>query len=94
VPGQRGAVGSGALHPDPIELTVPGQPRQQCPVAGGVGGELSVTELSTDMVEHRRVVGFAVSIDAARDRARRCCDAGHRRNSSACIGLGRHAGAG
>ena len=87
VPGQPGAVGSGAFHPDPLELTVPAQPSQQLTVAGRIGRELPVTELASDLVKHRRMVALAVGVDAARDRApRRGGHAGHRRTSSARTG--------
>jgi len=81
VPSQRAAVDLGALHPDPIELTVSGHPPQQRPVARGGVGEPLITELPTDLVEHDRAVRFAVSIDAARDRA--CRKAASRRLAEA-----------
>jgi len=79
MPRKGGTVGAGALHPHPLELTVAAQPGQQSPVAGRGCGELPVAELTANLVDHRGVVGLAMSVNAADDgdRGRRAGHAGH-----------------
>jgi hypothetical protein len=76
VPGQSGAVGPGALHPDLDQLTEGGQPGQQRPVAGAGRGELGVSEQSPGAVERRRVMGSAMGVHATEDSYARACHHG------------------
>ena len=71
LPSQARPVGPGPLHADPLEMSVPLQPVQQCLVAGRGRGKLPIAKLTTYGVERRSVVGLAVGIDTARDNRRR-----------------------
>jgi hypothetical protein len=77
MPGQRCAVGAGALHSERGDLTVPAGPGQQPPVAGRRGREAGVGQRPTDLVDHGRVVHIAVGVHADGDNPPR---AGHARH--------------
>jgi hypothetical protein len=69
-PGQPGAVGPSALHPDRAELPVATQPPKQLAVAVGVGAELGVGQQPAVLVDDGGVVGAAVGVDPADDNPR------------------------
>jgi hypothetical protein len=69
-PGQPGAVGAGAFHPDRAEPPVATQPPQQLAVAVGVGAELGVGQQPAVLVDDGGVVGAAVGVDPADDNPR------------------------
>jgi hypothetical protein len=65
--GQRCTVGTGAFHSDALHGAGGHQPGHQAPITGRRCRELSVTQMPTDGVDHRRVVGVAVRIHAGSD---------------------------
>jgi hypothetical protein len=79
MPGQARAVGAGALHPDPGQLTEALQPPSQGRIARRGRRELVVTRLPAQMVDHRDMMGLAMGVNATDDNAgftghaRHCC---------------------
>ncbi len=69
-------------------------PAQQGAVAAGGGGEIAVAEVAAEVVDDRGVVGVAVGVDSARDRAVRERHAEHRCTCSARTGWVQRAAAG
>jgi hypothetical protein len=63
--GQFGAVAAGALDSHRDQPAVGAEPGQQVPVAAGAGGKLTVGQVPPDTVNHRCVVGVAVSVHTA-----------------------------
>ena len=60
MPGQRGAIGTGALHPDRVQPPEPVHPRQQPGVSRSGGRELRVGRPAAVHQHHRRMMGAGV----------------------------------
>jgi hypothetical protein len=67
VAGQRGAVGTGALHPRAMEGTVAACPAQQVAVAGRGGRERGGGYQHAEHRDHRCDVGVLVGVDTEDD---------------------------
>jgi hypothetical protein len=61
---------SGALHPDQLDITEPGQPRPQLSIADGCGGELGDAEQTAAFVERGCDMDIEVGLHAPGDSAR------------------------
>jgi hypothetical protein len=76
--GQRSAAGTGALDADRGENAMFAEPISQGTVTHRGGGELPITELPADLIDHRSVMGLPVGVDPAdHDAGGRTCHAGH-----------------
>jgi hypothetical protein len=65
VPGQRGAVGPGALYPHRMQPPEGAQPGQQRGIAGRGGRELRICQTTAVHQHHRSVMDVLVGVDAA-----------------------------
>jgi hypothetical protein len=61
------AVGAGALHPNPDQLTESPQPPSQGRIAHRGRRELAVTDLPAQIIDHRDIMGLAMGVDATDD---------------------------
>ena len=76
IPGEAGAVGAGALHPDQGDGSEGAHPNEQLPVAGRRRGKRLHAKKPTKRIEGRRHVDIQVGVDSTRDRTRSFYD-GH-----------------
>src|SRR5688572_16173860 len=89
-PGQPGAVGAGALDPDPGQLAEAGEPVVQVSVAGGCRRKRLDTQHTAVAVQSRRDMHIEVRVDTTGDRTRALYD-GHRHPFSLQLVKGWHA---